>query len=254
MNKQELINKLVGKGVELGALHNPVEINSEHATVIYADKLKRMDAIKAFPELEDVANKIVETDIIVDLDRDSLSFIKGKHLDFVIANHVIEHLVNPIRFLKVINDNLKEGGLLLLTVPNKDYTLDVNRQLTRFRHLVIEYLLMTKHLSNKHITDYLKNKLPVENVHPRIKEFFEQNGLPLSYYDGNKIPLNPISRNKLYQYHRDRSIHVHVWNRHSFDVFLNKTIKLFKLNLQVENYLPSEISQGEMIYLLKKVN
>ena len=37
-----------------------------------------MDAIKAFPELEDVANKIVETDIIVDLDRDSLSFIKGK--------------------------------------------------------------------------------------------------------------------------------------------------------------------------------
>jgi len=117
-------------------------------------------------------------------------------------------------------------------------------------HFKVEFA----HLSNKHITDYLKNKLPVENIHPRIKEFFEQNGLPLSYYDGNKIPLNPISRNKLYQYHRDRSIHVHVWNRHSFDVFLNKTIKLFKLNLQVENYLPSEISQGEMIYLLKKVN
>lgn len=253
MNKNQLaFEKLIGTGVEFGALHNPVEINKDKATVLYADKLIKAEAIAAFPELEDVAQQIVETDLTVDLDKNTLGFIHEKELDFVIANHVIEHLVNPIRFLKNINDNLKVGGGLFLTVPNKDHTHDKNRALTRYRTLVAKFYLRTKNLSNERITDYLKYKLPVANIHPKTREYFLNNGLPLSYYDGNKIPRNPIKKAKLFEYHRSRSIHVHVWNRETFDFFLRRTIDLFNFDLEIESALPAESSAGEMIYFLRK--
>ncbi len=253
MTKDELaFTRLSGRGVEFGALHNPVKLDPSKTTVIYADKLKRAEAIAAFPEIEDVAEGIVESDIRVDLDRDSLEFIGEQQLDFVVANHVIEHLVNPIRFLKLLSNNLKSGGLVFLTVPNMRFTHDQNRKLTRYRTLVAKYYLGTKHLSNERIRDYLKYKLPVTNIHPRTVEFFEQNNLPLSYYDGNQIPLNPFSRHRLFGYHRSRSIHVHVWDRETFNFFLNRTIDLFKLQFSVDYYAPAEVSEGEMIYLLKR--
>jgi len=253
MTKDELaLTHLSGKGVEFGALHNPVKVDPQKATVIYADKLKRAEAIAAFPEIEDVAPHIVETDITVDLDRDSLSFIHEQQLDFVVANHVIEHLVNPIRFLKLLSDNLKTDGLVFLTVPNMRFTHDRNRKLTRYKTLLIKYYLGVKRLSNERIRDYLKYKLPVDDIHPRTVEFFENNNLPLSYYDGNKIPMNPFSRHRLYGYHRSRSIHVHVWDRNSFDFFLRRTIDLLKLDFSIDYYAPAEVSEGEMIYLLRK--
>lgn len=253
MNKNELaMNYLKGNGVELGALHNPMVTNKELSNVVYADKLPREEAIIAFPELESVENDIVETDLIVDLDQDSLTFLAEREFDFVIANHVIEHLVNPIIFLEKLNANMKAGALLFLTVPNKDYTHDVNRKLTRYSHLRIERFLKTKRLSNSHVRDYLKNKLPVENVHPQTVKYFEKHGLPLSYYNGNKIPLNPLKRRKLFGYQRSRSIHVHVWNRETFDFFLRRSIDLYSLKFSIVEYLPAESSPGEMIYLLKK--
>ncbi len=244
------IQYLTGKGLELGALHNPIKYDPQKATVMYADKLNKLTAIECFPELEELADSIVETDVIFDLDRDDYQIFR--EYDFIIANHVIEHVVNPIRFIKETCINLKKDALLLLTVPDKEYTHDKNRKLTRYRHVLMEYYLNVKHLSNRHIKDYLKNKLPVENVHPKTKEHFLKNKLPLSYYNGNKLPLNPLSRIRLYNYHRSRSIHVHVWNRESFDFFIHRTISLLDLQLEIVENPPPEESPGEIIYLLRK--
>lgn len=253
MTKNELAKKhLIGHGLELGALHNPVDFDADKATVLYADRLLKADAIAAFPELEDMAKDIVETDLVIDIDTDSLEIIKEKNFDFVIANHVIEHLVNPISFLKRISDNLKANGRLFLTVPNMEFTHDSNRRLTRYKTLLLKYYLGTQKLSNSRIRDYLKNKHEVSEVNPHTQKYFEDNGLPLSYYKGNRIPINPIQRKKLYEYHRSRSIHVHVWNRATFDFFLRRTIDKFNLGLEITHYLPAEASHGEMIYLLKK--
>ena len=253
MTKDELAIKfLSGNGIEFGALHNPVPLDHAKAKVKYADKLYKEQAIEAFPELEDVALNIVETDFIVDLDRDQLTLIQNQNFDFVIANHVIEHLVNPIYFLKRISDNLKKDGLFLLTVPNMEFTHDSNRRLTRYKEVLLKYYLNVKTLSNSRIRDYLKHKHEVENVHPKTREYFIKHKLPLSYYEGNKIPLNPISRHKLFNYHRGRSIHVHVWNRESFDFFLRRTIDILKLDFAIEHYASAGDSHGEMVYLLKK--
>ncbi|MEO0369575.1 MAG: hypothetical protein AAF197_12470, partial [Pseudomonadota bacterium] len=80
---------------------------------------------------------------------------------------------------------------------------------------------------------------------------FEANGLPLSYYEGNQIPWNPILKNRLYEYHRMRSIHVHVWNHDSFNHFLRMSNSHFKLGFDISDRSSAE-SPGEAIYVLQK--
>ena len=249
--KEKIVyDELQGTGIEFGALHNPVPFNTTTSKVLYADRLSRNQAISAFPELQDVADQIVESDIIFNLDKDSMAGLKKYKPDFIVANHVIEHLVNPIRFLKETSALLPKDGKMLLTVPDKNYTHDINRKLTRYRHLAVEYLLGTRKLSNRHIRDYLKNKLPVESIHPRTVEYFEKHNLPLSYYSGNKLPLNPFSRHRLYHYHRLRSIHVHVWSHDSFSHFLRLANKNFKLGFELLN---RSDAPGEAVFVLQKI-
>lgn len=253
----ELKNKiafqhLVGKGIELGPLNNPLPVDAQQATVKYADRLSKADALELFPELIDIKDSLVDPDLLIDFDTDNLTSVKEQSFDFVIANHVIEHLVNPIQFLKNISENLRSGGQFFLTVPDKDFTFDNARKLTTKQHLWREYNDGVNTLSNSHIKEFLKNKEAVNEIHPEVKRYFEENGLPLSYYNGNRIPLNPIKRKRLFDFHRSRSIHVHVWNKQSFDDFFNEVNEREKLGFVIVPTHDTETVQGEMIYLLSR--
>jgi len=252
IKNQIALDHLVGKGIELGALNNPLPVDSEKATVEFADRLPKKEALRLFPELESIADSIVDPDVIMDLDTDDLEAIQQRDYDFVIANHVIEHVVNPIRFLDNVSRHLKPGGLFFLTVPDKRFTFDKHRELTTNDHLWGEYTTGVDTLSNDHIKDFLLHKEAVSEIHPAVEKYFRENGLPLSYYDGNKLPLNPIKRKRLYDFHRSRSIHVHVWDRHSFDQLLAFAIERAELKFElIETHNPDEVS-GEMIYLLER--
>ncbi len=246
------INRLVGKGIELGPLNNPLPVDADKASVKYADRLSKADALILFPELIDIKDSLVDPDLLIDFDTDSLVSIKEHNFDFVIANHVIEHLVNPIQFLKNVSDNLRSGGLFFLTVPDKDFTFDKARELTSNEHLWQEYKAGTNKLSNAHIKEFLLNKEVVNEIHPEVKRYFIENGLPLSYYNGNRIPFNPIKRKRLFDFHRSRSIHVHVWNKQTFDDFLTDVNRKEQLGFKVLPTHDTDKIQGEMIYLLCK--
>lgn len=130
---------LVGKGVEFGALHNPLAINTAKAKVFYADKYSKSTLLKNFKELKEVRESIVETDIFLDLNQDDMQVLIDYNFDFFIANHVIEHLVNPLKFLRNLSNIMGTGSCLYLAVPDKEYTFDRDRQLTTWNHLYSEY-------------------------------------------------------------------------------------------------------------------
>ncbi len=243
---------LRGRGVEFGALQNPLSVNADVARVLYADRLSKRQALELFPELEEHRGRIVEPDILFDADRDDFADLHAHEFDFFIANHFIEHLVNPIRFLQGLSDVMKPGALLFLTVPEKEHTFDRLRELTSNQHLWNDYENEEKDLCNAHIREFLRNKEPVNNVHPAIVKYFEDNRLPLSYYNGNRLPLNPFTRRRLYRFHRERSIHVHVWNRTTFDDFLTWINERLNLEFEIENCDADDSGSGEMIYLLRK--
>jgi SAM-dependent methyltransferase len=57
-------------------------------------------------------------------------------LDFVIANHFIEHCQNPTGALRNMLRVVRPGGVVYLAVPDKRYTFDRDRPLTTSEHLL----------------------------------------------------------------------------------------------------------------------
>ena len=83
---------LKGKGVEFGALHNPLITDLNLTKVMYADKFDRKTLVNMFSELGSNTDLIVNTDIYLDINTDNLETLATYNFDFFIANHVLEHL------------------------------------------------------------------------------------------------------------------------------------------------------------------
>ncbi|NET62712.1 MAG: class I SAM-dependent methyltransferase [Symploca sp. SIO2E6] len=91
LRRQIAWHYLSGKGIEIGALHSPLEV-PPHAQVHYVDRLSVAELRKQYPELAE--HELVEVDIIDD--GETLPSMADASVDFVIANHMIEHCQDPI--------------------------------------------------------------------------------------------------------------------------------------------------------------
>jgi SAM-dependent methyltransferase len=119
-----------GYGIEIGALHNPLKVPRD-ASVTYVDLLSNEQQRETYPEL--AGSRLVQIDVTDDGER--LARFDDGSQDFVIANHVIEHAEDPIGALENQLRVLRDGGVLLLAVPDKRYTFDRDRPLTSPEHL-----------------------------------------------------------------------------------------------------------------------
>lgn len=129
--RQELAERFIrGEGIEIGALQKPLRV-PEGALVQYVDRLTREEARREYAELGDV--DLVDPHIITDAQR--LSGIPDGRYDFVIANHILEHMKNPLEALGNWLRVLRVGGVLYLAVPDHTNGLDLHRAVTPFQHL-----------------------------------------------------------------------------------------------------------------------
>ena len=122
---------LHGDGIEIGALYAPLETS---ANVRYVDRLPVDDLRKQYPELAGTA--LTPVDVIDDGER-LLSFA-DQSLDFIIANHLLEHCENPLGTLRVHLAKVRRGGTLYYAIPDKRNSFDVDRPITTMEHLVID--------------------------------------------------------------------------------------------------------------------
>ena len=125
---------LHGNGLEIGALHNPLGVYSG-AHVLYVDRKPVDELRRAYPELESYS--IVNVDILDD--GEHLNTIGDSSVDFVIANHFLEHCEDPITTIETFIRVLRPGGVLFLTVPDKRHTFDKDRCVTSLEHLIADY-------------------------------------------------------------------------------------------------------------------
>lgn len=68
-----------------------------------------------------------------------MSGLSSNAYDFVLSSHMLEHTANPIRALLEWKRLLKEGGLLVLLLPDRELTFDHRRPVTPFAHLIDDY-------------------------------------------------------------------------------------------------------------------
>jgi hypothetical protein len=120
---------LRGDGIEIGALYAPLETP---ARVRYVDRLT-VDALrKQYPELAETA--LAPVDIVDDGER-LLTFVDDS-LDFIVANHMLEHCENPLGTLRAHLAKVRVGGMLYYAIPDKCNSFDIDRPITNFSHLL----------------------------------------------------------------------------------------------------------------------
>ena len=153
---------LRGSGIEIGALHNPLVVPAGVA-VRYVDRLTVSELRLHYAELADEA--LVEVDLIGDAEH--LEAIPDGSQDFVIANHLVEHLEDPLRGLAEMTRVLRPGGILYIALPDPRLTFDRDRELTTVAHVVSEYRSGPAATREAHYADWVDHAEPlVERLGP----------------------------------------------------------------------------------------
>lgn len=208
---------IVGKGIEIGALHNPLAV-STNTSVKYVDRMSKDELRKQYPELN--GQNLVDVDIIDN--GETLSTIMDSTQDFVIANHFLEHCQNPLLTIKNMLRVVKTGGVVYLAVPDKRYTFDIDRPVTKFEHIEKDYINGAESSTFAHFEEWVE------------------------YVDKIKDPKTKKDRIK-FLIDMDYSIHFHVWTQNEILELLFKTQKLFAFEVET-----IEKNGGEVILVLSK--
>lgn len=72
-------------------------------------------------------------------DATDLSQIPSARYDFVLSSNCLEHVANPIKALKEWRRVIKDRGVMILVLPNKDSNFDHRRPITEFQHLLDDF-------------------------------------------------------------------------------------------------------------------
>lgn len=210
---------LTGQGIEIGALHYPLEV-SEKVSVRYVDRLSNEELRPLYPELR--AFPLVSVDIIDDGEK--LSRFEDESLDFIIANHMLEHCENPLGTIRNHLRKIRRSGILYYAIPDQRYGFDLKRPLTPFTHLVQDDRQGPESSRQSHFHEWARlvgKKTSPQDVHAEAKRLME-----LNY-----------------------SIHFHVWNEMTFHEFLLKAQVYLKRAFSVIHF---ERNDTEIIAVLKK--
>ena len=123
-----------GSGIEIGALHLPMALPAG-VNVRYVDRMTLPKLREHYPELGGLDLAPVD---VVD-DGELLSTFEPESLDFVVANHFLEHCEDPIGTIDTHLGKLRPGGVLFYAVPDKRYTFDFRRPRTPLSHLIADH-------------------------------------------------------------------------------------------------------------------
>ncbi|HAA32542.1 MAG TPA: methyltransferase type 11 [Cyanobacteria bacterium UBA8553] len=220
LRKEIAARYLRGEGIEIGALHAPTDVPSG-VTVRYLDRMSTAQLKRTYPELSEY--ELAEVDIVDD--GEILTSVLNGSVDFVIANHMVEHCQNPIFTLENWLRVLKPGGILYIGVPDKRYTFDKDRPVTALAHLIRDYTEGPEWSMNSHYEEWVRlvEKTSDDNIVRRAKALAELN----------------------------HSIHFHVWTQVEFFEFLVYCRNNLSLPFDIELLQKNEL---EFIVILKKQN
>jgi SAM-dependent methyltransferase len=194
--------------LEIGALHQPLRAPSS-VSVRYVDRLGVRALREHYPELE--LHSLVEPDIIDD--GEQLVTVSDRSVDFVIANHMIEHCEDPVGTLTTFLRVLRPGGVIYMAVPDCRFTFDCDRPLTSLSHLRRDHREGPAWSRRQHYEDWA------------------------AFVDG--VPESQLAQRADDLQHQQYSIHYHVWTPTAFLEFLVECRSRFDLPLEVQALEPN---------------
>jgi len=225
--RRRFASHLSGTGIEIGPGHVPFPVPSEVA-VRYIDRWEPGVNESLFPELGE-APGFPKPDIVAHLDLDRLTCLANESQDFVIASHVLEHLANPIAMLAEFHRVLRDGGLLILLLPDRHKTFDRERAPTPLSHLVEEFERDVREVDDAHILDFLIGTRGTLGDTRDIAVFIPE------------LMADELEHN------RQRSVHAHVWDVEEFSEVMEYAANSLGLRWELVDTMPpgAEGSHGD---------
>jgi SAM-dependent methyltransferase len=193
--------------------------------VIYVDRLSIEEQRRHYPELDNLP--LVVPDIIDD--GTMLREIEDGSLDFIIANHLLEHLDNPLLALENWCKKLKPGGVVYMAVPDKRHTFDKERPATPLSHLVEDYKASEEMRAQRNAAHYVET---AEIIEGRVGK------------DAGERVERLIARRY--------SIHFHAWTFESFVELLSFVTNEMRLPYKIIDYSTPLPGGDEFIFILGK--
>lgn len=233
INKERLDRALLarsflrGHGIEIGALHNPLQV-ADDLQVRYVDRLSKWELYEHYPELRN--HKLVEVDVIDN--GETLEKIEANSQNFVIANHFLEHCQDPIATLKNFGRVLIADGIIYMAIPDKRVTFDQDRAPTPLDHLIEDYQLGSERSRDQHYREWVT----------LVEPHFDRR------YQGEGAIEARVKELKNQGY----SIHFHVWSPGDIRELIEYCIEQERLPFDVV-FLGEFKDEKEMICVLRKI-
>lgn len=188
--------------------------------ILYSDTLTPAQLERSYPGSR-------HPDILSD--SETFSTVPDGAFDFVVANHVLEHVTSPIRALEEWHRILRPGGLLLMAIPDQRFTFDHRRARTTLAHLIADRQSNrpVDELNRCHLLEWAEH---VERLIP---------GTPA--FDGWIAA----------QTANGFSVHNHVWVAQDLFDVLGWMNRQTNAHFVVEQWRNSSLLRGEFILLLR---
>jgi SAM-dependent methyltransferase len=136
IRKDVAVRFLQGDGIEIGALDFPLRL-PRGARVRYVDHLDEAGLRRIHSDTLSAGRALMIPDVVDDGAR--LERFADGSLDFVVANHMLEHVEDPIAALENQLRVLRRGGVLYLTLPDARTSFDAPRERTTPEHLLRDH-------------------------------------------------------------------------------------------------------------------
>jgi SAM-dependent methyltransferase len=145
------------RGIEIGPLCRPL-VTKDRSSVFYVDHCSTTELKTKYSNDSNVdLEKIVEVDFIWK-DQPLVQTVGNIcPVDYVVASHVIEHVPDLVGWLKEMHQSLREGGSLILIVPDKRFTFDVQRRVTSYEEVRAAYVERRRRPGLRCIMDHFAN-------------------------------------------------------------------------------------------------
>jgi SAM-dependent methyltransferase len=127
---------LRGEGIEIGALDFPLRL-PRGARVRYVDYIDETGLRETHGGTLSAGRPLVVPHVVDDGAR--LESFADASLDFVVANHMLEHVEDPIAALGHQLRVLRPHGVLYLTLPDARDSFDAERKRTTAEHLLRDH-------------------------------------------------------------------------------------------------------------------
>jgi len=125
-----------------------IEVGCGTRTICPTDRTVLSDAFSSHGVDDSIARVFFEGDKIP---------YEDETFSFLVSEHVLEHIANPIKALKEWIRVLEKHGKLFCFLPHKERTNDVHRETTSLEHLIEDYEKDVPFNDDTHLNEWMEN-------------------------------------------------------------------------------------------------